>query len=184
MRHFLAILFFGLGLLSGPSAFADWADPGAAFRCDKHSGTFTIQATMDTSEPGDKGTVRPRKGFTSVDKTSTVRCKLGRINIKAKFSVRGPQATGMCGGITQTTIEDLSINGKLALEPNMLFNHRCFSDPEPYELRITTEAKGPKIVLCYGTWNWGTGFVETECHDVNPANPSVHPDSAPAALRR
>jgi hypothetical protein len=174
MNHCIRSSLFSTLVVLTTSAWADWANPGAEYFCDKEKRTFTLDATMDTSSPDDFGTVKPYAGYQGVSHSKNrISCKFGTTNIKARISVDGPRASGMCAGYTHLFIDSFLVNGKRAFKPTS-FNSSCSSnDPDLYKVTVTEGQAGPMVRLCYATWDWGVGYTLTSCNDIHLANPSL-----------
>lgn len=150
-------------LFLSAQAFADWIEPGAAYRCNARARSFSITSVMETSSPEDPGTVSAPTGFLIVALGRSVTCSLGHTKVTAKFSVRAPQATGMCGGITQITLQFLRVNGKNVFETPVLFNHYCLDDEALHSIEFK-EANGvARAQICYAGWDWGVGYHNVRC---------------------
>jgi hypothetical protein len=159
LRQFISLIL----LFLSAQAFADWVDPGAVYRCNARAQSFSIASVMDTSSPEDPGTVSAPAGFSVVAGNRSVKCSLRRTKVIAQFSVRPPQATGMCGGITQISLQSLRVNGKKVFETPVLFNHYCFDDEAIHSIDIT-EANGlAHVQICYAGWDWGVGYHDVRC---------------------
>lgn len=65
-----------------------------------------------------------------------IKCSLRHAKISARFGIRSPQATGICGGITQITLRSLRVNSKAVFETPILFNHHCLNDASIYSFEI------------------------------------------------
>jgi hypothetical protein len=158
----------GILLLVSVQAHADWTDPGAAYRCDNRAQLFSIVSVMETSSPEDAGTVSAPEGFSMVSGGSSVKCSLRHAKVVAGFSVRPPQPTGMCGGITLVSLQTLSVNGREIFEAPTLLNHYCLEDEALNSIRITESNGVVRINICYAKWDWGVGYHDARCVDRAP----------------
>ena len=159
----LPLLTASVLLLLSATARADWIDPKAAYRCDTNAQSFTIASVMDTSSPEDLGTVVAPAGFLEVSSVRPIRCSLRRAKITARFGIRSPQATGICGGITQITLHSLRVNGKAVFEMPILFNHHCLNDESIYSIDFSGTQVKTRIQVCHAKWDWGVGYHGVRC---------------------
>ncbi len=150
------------------TAAADWAEPGAVLLCDTKSGTFSVRSVMDTSDPQDKGTVLAPAGYSAIVTDENYSCKLGNVEIRTSFRVRPPQATGMCGGMKQTYIESMRVNGTPIFEPGLPFNHRCLEEIALYSIDVHSVRGMVSVKTCYAKWDWGVGYTVTKCDEASP----------------
>ena len=150
-------------LVTSVGARADWADPGAAYRCDVAARSFSVASVMDTSSPEDAGTVRAPPQFSSISSSRSVRCVFAGTRITARFRVRPPHETGICGGITQTSIEALHANGKGIFELPESFNHYCVEEQALHSIAIRKAGGATQIEICHAAWDWGVGYHNVRC---------------------
>ncbi len=152
---------FALSVLAiAPSARADWAVLGAAYKCIAGS-SFELRATVDTSSPQDLGIVRPPPGFTALkeDQRSSLSCAIGRVEVEALIQVWGPKATGMCAGSGDVSVESLVVNGKSIFKAGESFGMSCTGGPSVVSVRV----QGARVQVCRGEWDWGKGFHTVKC---------------------
>jgi hypothetical protein len=166
MTTYYPHVFIVVAALASGSAQADWTDPGAVYLCDQKAKAFTIQSTMDTSSPEDSGTVVSRPGYKHIE--GSISCRIEGAQIETTVEVYPPRPTGMCGGITHTLIRSLVVNGKKVFDHPTSFNTPCTLEPVLYEIRITAPNGSPIVKACYATWDWGVGYKETKCDDIQP----------------
>lgn len=161
MRHikFVVPILF----LASAQAFADWADPGAAYLCDRGRHVFSVVSVMDTSSPEDPGTVIAPAGYTTLSESRSVQCTINGKKVSAVFNVRSPQETGMCGGITQTSLMSLRVNGMRVFELPVLFNHYCIENQALHSIEIKPEGSGARVKICHADWDWGVGYHNVQC---------------------
>lgn len=150
-------------LATSVGARADWTDPGAAYRCDVAARSFSVASVMDTSSPADAGTVTAPPHFSSISSSRSVRCAFAGTRITALFRVRPPHETGICGGITQTSIEALHVNGKRIFELPELFNHYCSEERALHSIVVRNAGRATQIEICHAAWDWGVGYHNVRC---------------------
>jgi len=141
-----------------------------------------MRSVMDTSDPQDEGTVLPPAGYSAVVTDKNYSCKIGVIEIRAFFRVRPPQATGMCGAITQTYIESMAINGSPVFDLPVSFNLRCLNDIDLYSIDVYSLNGEMKIKTCYASWDWGIGYTVSKCEEV-PRRGAPPPSRSPGTRR-
>jgi len=148
-------------------AQADWADPGLAYQCARAKHQFSVASVMNTSSPEDPGTVKAPPGFVLLPDSKLVQCNLGASQVHAIFRVRAPQATGMCAGITQISIESLTVGGKSLFDAPELFNHYCIDEEALHSIEVRVSKGTTHINVCYAQWNWGIGYHNKRCEVRN-----------------
>lgn len=142
-------------------AHADWADSGAAYRCDHPGQSFSIVSVMDTSSPED--TVSAPGKFSVVTDDISVECALRHAKVVTRFGVLPPKPTGTCGGVTAISLQSLQVNGKEVFELETLFNHYCLEDEALHSVKISESKGAARIRLCYAKWNWRAGYHDVRC---------------------
>ena len=182
MPHRIAAVAI-LSLVLSTSARADWVVQGAAYRCDHRAGVFSIEAITNTSSPEDPGAVRAKPGFVELqpDKTTNIRCTLGRNAIQAKVRVLGPRERGMCAGSGSAYVYSLGLNGRAVLQQSEQLGTGCPSGPGLIAIRIHT-GESPTVEFCRGDWEWGVGYKDIECHATRTPNPSI--ERTPSGMLR
>lgn len=145
-------------------AHADWADPLAAYRCDKAKGEFNVKAVMLTSSP-DEGTVNMPTGYSVFKTNKNFKCVIGNATIHAEIKVNEPHPGGNCAAYTYTYINSLKVNGEKAFPEWKLFNSPCSDSDEPvlYSIQIKQDGSKTHFEACYATWGWGVGYKKTSC---------------------
>ena len=69
----------------------------------------------------------------------------------------------MCGGITQTSIETLRVNGRKILDVPKMFNHYCVEEKALHSIEIRREGNAVRVEMCHAAWEWGVGYHHIRC---------------------
>jgi hypothetical protein len=158
----IRLFVFALMSLLALSAHADWADPRAAYLCDKKGHAFLVKAVMLTSSP-DKGTVLQPPGYSTFNSDKKFKCVIGKTIIDADIEVREPHPGGNCAAYTYTVINSLRVNGEKFFPDQQFFNDACSDAPVLYKIEIRSVGAKVHAEACYANWGWGVGFTETSC---------------------
>jgi hypothetical protein len=157
----LSLLVF---LLVPCSAWADWAQVGAAVRCDRASGAFEVLPVIETSSP-DPGAVPVPPGFRRLHRGGNkVSCVLGSHTVRASID-DSPASGGQCMGAGYVDIRSLTVDGRseALLEPNTAFNHDCLQGVL-VKVAVRQTRGGLVLETCTAAgWDWGAGFSQVTC---------------------
>jgi len=164
MKQLMVVVAIGY-LCSALPAYAEWADPSAAYLCDSKTVRFSMKSIMETSEP-DQGTVRREPGYSSVYTDDDFKCDVGPIHVRANIVVDPPHETGTCAGFTHTYLRSLRVNGK-ELFHERTFNSACDSNPELYKIEVQQRGARVHVQSCYATWAWEVGYKQTKCDEID-----------------
>ncbi len=149
-------------------ANADWIDPGISYKCNISEKVFALEAVMKTSAPEDKGTILITPGFTMLTQPDqSISCTVGITPVTVNISRTPGSSKGMCAAFGFIHLNSLKIDGNEILKHRELFNSGCFSEPVLFRAE-TRDINGKIIVkLCKGKWDWGIGYHEIECSEIN-----------------
>ena len=160
-----SLLAASASLLFSANAFADWTNPGAAYRCAQSGKSFAIESVMESSTPDTPPNLNARRGFVALSKSRSVSCALGSSKVAVAFGVRPPQETGICGGVNQISIMSLLVNGRPVFSAPERFNFYCNNDDALHSVSITVSKNVPHIRICRAQWNWQLGYHQLRCEE-------------------
>jgi len=146
-------------------AHADWAQVGAAYKCDHTAKTFQIVATMASSD--ENSTIAAPADFTPFDLGSyrAVACQLGRIAIAAIVAIGGGRDRGLCAANGSAGIYVLAVENQISLRMADL-GSPCSDLPGITSLKIKANAKGATLTICKGIWDDEPRFTDVQCTDT------------------
>ena len=157
-----------IGVMLFPSlALADWIDPGVAYKCDRHNGTFVLTAIMETSSPEDVGEIPVEEGFRVLSKNknfTNIKCSIKGIQVSAFIERRPPAERGMCAAYNHFTLRHFQVNENSILKYE-LFNSGCFFSPVLYRIELHAHRNAFALKSCRGEWDWGKGYGEGKCDE-------------------
>jgi len=143
-----------------PTAHADWAALGAAYKCNPSEKTFSLRGTIESSS----GDISPEKGFIVLkDGDTTIRCSIGRTKIMAKIVVASAQPSGECMGRGAVRLVSFQVNDADLIDGPKVFTNDCHDEKALIQIDVTENAGAPKSTLCRGKWDWSDTFTDVEC---------------------
>ena len=128
-------------------ANADWVVTGAAYSCNRASGTFTLRSTIETSESSGKTNVPAR--FKQLGGGITVvSCELGPATIQTRIEVFLPQERGVCAGRGSVYVHGMSVHGTSVLSGKEL-GPGCMAEKSLTSVQIATRREKLSLRRCY-----------------------------------
>ena len=159
MKNRIRLVFAIVLLILATEARADWALHGASYLCDRTTGTFALQQTVETSE--NPGKTDAPEGFKALkDGVSTVRCQLGGVNITARVETFPPRESGMRAGSGSAFLHEMRIDGN-QVAANEELGPRCISERCLTLVRIDRRQGKSRLQICHEIGDSGAATKAT-----------------------